>query len=241
MFACGIEGLAQIFCNNSNSERYARVRHYLKQMDGKPTYLYHKLENLAEIEELLRAKDLLSQVQQHESGQASSSIDQNSNISSPNQFSKHQKGWSSSLVRTLALRAKGRRFKSGPAHSSSFFKVEMKLFVELLVEICVIRFFKWFSNVLLRLKPRDFDFSTSFLSKYNTTLPFIVIAYASEGVHWQVLCYMFGPLVAHQFPKLLISNLRQIKRNSKFPNFFKEKMRLAFCSRCFYAFQLQVF
>ncbi len=26
-------------------------------------------------------------------------------------------GWSSSLVRTLALRAKGRRFKSGSAHS----------------------------------------------------------------------------------------------------------------------------
>jgi hypothetical protein len=33
-------------------------------------------------------------------------------------------GRSSSLVRTLALRAKGRRFKSGPAHHSPFLLVD---------------------------------------------------------------------------------------------------------------------
>ena len=122
---CGVEGLAHAFCNNCNSVRYARVRHYLKQVNGKPTFLYHKLENLAEIEELPRARGLLGQVQHQNSGQAAIIVDQNSNISSPNQFSSIQLGWSSSLVRTLALRAKGRRFKSGSAHLESPFRREI--------------------------------------------------------------------------------------------------------------------
>jgi hypothetical protein len=47
-------------------------------------------------------------------------IEQNSKISSLTQeSSKIQVGRSSSLVRTLALRAKGRRFKSGSAHHNS--------------------------------------------------------------------------------------------------------------------------
>jgi hypothetical protein len=41
------------------------------------------------------------------------------------------------------------------------FRVELTLFTELNDENCVISCFKWFSNVLLRLKPRAFDFSTS--------------------------------------------------------------------------------
>jgi hypothetical protein len=36
------------------------------------------------------------------------------------------------------------------------------------------------------------DFSTNSLSKYNTTLPFCVIAFASEGMRVKVQCYMFG-------------------------------------------------
>jgi hypothetical protein len=39
-----------------------------------------------------------------------------------------------------------------------------------------------FSNVLLRLKPRGFDFATSSLSKYKTTFPLVPIAFASEGM-----------------------------------------------------------
>jgi len=39
------------------------------------------------------------------------------------------------------------------------------LFTELHVENCVIRCFKWFSNVFERLKPNSFDFSTNSLSK----------------------------------------------------------------------------
>jgi len=48
--------------------------------------------------------------------------------------------------------------------------VELKLFIELTVENLFIRSFKWFSNVLLRLKPIPRDFSTRFLSMYNTRL-----------------------------------------------------------------------
>jgi hypothetical protein len=42
--------------------------------------------------------------------------------------------------------------------------VKLSLFTELHIENCVINCFRWFSNVLLRLKPRDFDFSTNSLS-----------------------------------------------------------------------------
>ena len=101
------------------------------------------------------------------------------------------------MVRTLALRAKGRRFKSGSAHSSSFFKVDLKLFTGFIVEYCVIRCFKWFSKVFERLKPRDLDFSMRFLSKYSTTFLLVPIAYASEGIGGDVLRYMFGHLAAY--------------------------------------------
>jgi hypothetical protein len=99
-------------------------------------------------------------------------------------------GRSSSLVRTLALRAKGRRFKSGSAHHSTFLLFKSEVFAELHCENCVVRCFKWFSNVLLRLKPRDFDFATRSLSKYNTKLPFLAIANASEGIRGEfyVIC-----------------------------------------------------
>jgi hypothetical protein len=57
---------------------------------------------------------------------------------------------------------------------SNPFRVELMLFNELPVENCIINCFKWFSNVLLRLKPSSFDFSTRSLSRYNTTLPLFV-------------------------------------------------------------------
>jgi len=66
---------------------------------------------------------------------------------------------------------------------SILFLRELKLFTETKVEYCVIKCFNWFSKVLLRLKPRDLDFSTNSLSRYKTTLPLVVIANASEGAH----------------------------------------------------------
>jgi hypothetical protein len=114
-------------------------------------------------------------------------------------YTKQDSRWgrSSSLVRTLALRAKGRRFKSGSAHHPPFLLDESTLFTELHVENCVINCFKWFSKVLLRLKPRDLDFSTKSLSRYNTTLPLVPIAFASEGMLGKDLCFKSGLLAAH--------------------------------------------
>jgi hypothetical protein len=103
-------------------------------------------------------------------------------LSKANLIRRKRMGRSSSLVRTLALRAKGRRFKSGSAHHLPFLLVESEVFAELRCENCVIRCFKWFSNVLLRLKPSSFDFETNSLSKYNTTFLLVLIANASEDM-----------------------------------------------------------
>jgi hypothetical protein len=69
---------------------------------------------------------------------------------------------------------------------------ELLFFSELQVENCVIRCFKWFSNVLLRLKPSSLDFSTRSLSRYNMTLRFVAIAFASEGLRGEFPCYKCG-------------------------------------------------
>ena len=70
----------------------------------------------------------------------------------------------------------------------------------------MIKCFKWFSKVLLRLKPRDFDFATSSSSKYNTTFLLVPIAFASEGMRREALCYKFGLNLARakQETKLLM-------------------------------------
>ena len=75
---------------------------------------------------------------------------------------------------------------------SILFLRELKLFAELKVEYCVIRFFKWFSKVLLRLKPSSLDFSTSSLSKYKTTFLLFDVTNASEGKRMDGLCYKCG-------------------------------------------------
>ena len=103
---------------------------------------------------------------------------------------------SSSWFRTQAFQACDHGFKSRRPHQTPLLLVESKVFAELHVENCVIRCFKWFSKVLLRLKPKAFDFSTRSLSKYNTTLPFVPIAFASEGMRWAFLCYMFDDGIA---------------------------------------------
>ena len=77
---------------------------------------------------------------------------------------------------------------------SSLVSGELQFFIELHVENCVIRCFKCFSNVLLRLKPRAFDFSTSSLSKYNTTFPLFPIVFASARAQMEVLCFKSGLL-----------------------------------------------
>ncbi len=83
--------------------------------------------------------------------------------------SQKEVGRSSSLVRTLALRAKGRRFKSGPAHQDCLLHDDSQLFSVETCENYVVSCFKWVSNVFERLKPNSRDFSISSLSRYKTT------------------------------------------------------------------------
>ena len=51
-------------------------------------------------------------------------------------------------------------------------------------ESWLISCFRWFSNVLLRLKPSSFDFSINSLFRYNTTFLFRFTALASRGCEW---------------------------------------------------------
>jgi hypothetical protein len=83
---------------------------------------------------------------------------------------------------------------SNPASPILFipFSVELTLFTELNVENWIIKCFKWFANVLLRLKPSSSNFSTRALSRYNTTLCFVAIVFASEGLRGKFPCYKCG-------------------------------------------------
>jgi hypothetical protein len=91
------------------SENYYRVKHYLGSVNGKLRFEYHK-QSLEYIKRVLDSSSTLKTIDP---------IDQKSidlKLNSNGLESQKKEGRSSSLVRTLALRAKGRRFKSGPAH-----------------------------------------------------------------------------------------------------------------------------
>ena len=53
---CGNKGTIQVFLNSSRLAKYARTRHY-----GKGVFTYCKLENLREVEELLKSRVFLDQ------------------------------------------------------------------------------------------------------------------------------------------------------------------------------------
>jgi hypothetical protein len=115
---CHVVGSVQIFLNNKGEIRYSRVRHYLKTEAGKPKFSYcqqsksyaeKKLEefnqqNLSRREDFntVTASSSISKDNDHlELGHGN--IDLELKESSSNLESG---GWSSSLVRTLALRPK---------------------------------------------------------------------------------------------------------------------------------------
>jgi hypothetical protein len=98
---------------------YYRIRHYEKLVNGKPIFTYHKNDK-EYIERILSNLRLNPDQTDHNS--------HDQNVKESNSLNENSWGWSSSLVRTLALRAKGRRFKSGPAHQLEFLPVEFKLF-----------------------------------------------------------------------------------------------------------------
>src|SRR3990170_1190810 len=94
----------------------AIVRHYIKLNEFKkpPQFEYHRIEDLKFLEDSIKSQKASGQLGQrsnlkihdHKLKVSSSKLDKT--------------GRSSSLVRTLALRAKGRRFKSGSAHSIDY-------------------------------------------------------------------------------------------------------------------------
>jgi hypothetical protein len=53
------------------------------------------------------------------------------------------------------------RYGSGPAHHLELLSIKLQLFLEEVVENCVIRCFKWFWKVFERLNPISGDFSTN--------------------------------------------------------------------------------
>ena len=123
---CHVVGSCQVFSNNKDEIRYGRVRHYDKVVAGKPKFIYHAqtLSYVSAQLEKLNQQNLSSSKDSNTVALGSSgACDQyghSNGIHRPNlsEIGSESKsvGWSSSLVRTLALRAKGRRSESGSAH-----------------------------------------------------------------------------------------------------------------------------
>ena len=127
---CHVVGSCQCFYNNSGELKYTRIRHYDKVVAGKPKFIYHaqtlsyvsaQIEKLDQ-QNLSRGEDfntvaLRSSIPKDDDHIAlgHNNADLENKESSTN---RKPVGWSSSLVRTLALRAKGRRSESGSAHHS---------------------------------------------------------------------------------------------------------------------------
>lgn len=137
---CGKHGTAQLFYNKAGQLRYGRVRHYLILNEAKkPMFEYHKQS----VEYLLQKfNDIIPKIDQCPDLNHNNVDQKLKEFNSVYTKQDSSMGRSSSLVRTLALRAKGRRFKSGPAHHLLFLLVELTLFAELHVENCVIKCFK---------------------------------------------------------------------------------------------------
>jgi hypothetical protein len=124
-----ILGSCQCFYNGREELKYARIRHYDKVASGKPKFIYN-IQTLSYVSAQL---DKLNQ-QNLSSSKESNTVVSGSEKANNNDLIGHTLdsaidlrhrepstktetgGWSSSLVRTLALRAKGRRSESGSAH-----------------------------------------------------------------------------------------------------------------------------
>ena len=117
---CGNKGYLQHIGKN-----YYRIRHYkgLNSVTKKSEFFYHQ-QSKDYVERALKGFEPNENLGTSINGQCSSVQCKTENIIEHKlnnlglEFEKE--GRSSSLVRTLALRAKGRRFKSGPAHHTHF-------------------------------------------------------------------------------------------------------------------------
>ena len=113
---CGNKGYLQHIGKN-----YYRIRHYkgLNPVTKKSEFFYHQ-QSKDYVERALKGFEPNENLGTSSDGQCSSVQCKTENtiehkLSNLGLESRNE-GRSSSLVRTLALRAKGRRFKSGPAH-----------------------------------------------------------------------------------------------------------------------------
>ena len=112
---CQVDGYLQVLGN------YARVRHYkrINPITKKSEFFYHQ-QSKDYVERTLRdikpnEKSGTDTKEECSSVQCKTENNIEHKLNDLGSESKNG-GRSSSLVRTLALRAKGRRFKSGPAH-----------------------------------------------------------------------------------------------------------------------------
>jgi hypothetical protein len=112
---CGKDGTAQVWFSKTGELKFGRIRHYLKLNEAKkPMFEYHP-QSKEYLEDKLKyvipkidlSSDLNQQNEDHKLKE----------LSPVSKSTTNQKGRSSSLVRTLALHAKGRRSESGSAHS----------------------------------------------------------------------------------------------------------------------------
>jgi hypothetical protein len=118
---CKIDGYLQRIGN------YYRIRHYkgLNPITRKSEFFYHQ-QSKDYVERILKEFEPNENSSISNNGQCSSVQCKTENIiehklSDLGLESGNRLGRSSSLVRTLALRAKGHRFKSGPAHQPFLF------------------------------------------------------------------------------------------------------------------------
>ena len=105
---CDVTGSAQLFLNNKNEVRYARIRHYIGLNEfKKPQFEYHKIEDLDLLKTLLKTQDFQFPTATGQSGQCQAATlkqihEQNSKIQPLNPKSKclgSLAWWGTALVR----------------------------------------------------------------------------------------------------------------------------------------------
>ena len=209
----------QIFYNKIGVVKYARARHYTGQSNGKPQSEYHQ-QSIQWVESQVGKDSIIDQLTtingqssmlngQHTSQEAGNNL--KSSLVNGN-TSKIKGGRRLVWFRTLAFQANDPGFKSRRPHQDTLLISELALFSEFIGEKPIINCFKWFSNVLLKLKPNPFDFSTNSLSKYSTTFPFVPIANASKGRRGKEDSYIFG----HDPSRFVIGSAELNRKLNKF-------------------------
>ncbi len=114
---CNQVSTIQVFFKRNGEVSYGRARHYQRLNENKkPVFEYHTQSKEYLIEKL---KYIIPEIDQHSDLNQRDVNQKLKDLKAVYTKQDSRMGRSSSLVRTLALRAKGRRFKSGPAHQQT--------------------------------------------------------------------------------------------------------------------------